>query len=314
MPEPHRNEAVLFDMDGVLLTTDEYHYRSWQALGEAYGVPLARETFDQRMRGLERPAALAVFLEGTGRTFTDEERTAMAAEKQRLFLEIVAREGVRPLPGVVELIADLKRAGAKIGVGSSSRNTRPLLLAAGLLSNFAAVVDANDCRAKPEPDIYLEVARQLGVGTAEDWNYDGARTHRCVVIEDAVDGIEAARRAGMAVLALGPAERFTDVKYRVSTLEGVSAEWILSLERDEHALPGYWLKTTPRQFREGPFRTHHEFREFQELLKSDTDWEFVREEMVAWGVDEHFWRHRPTGQLWKLNLPGDRWGASWKRA
>jgi beta-phosphoglucomutase len=95
------------------------------------------------------------------------------------------------------------------------------LEAAGLLSQFAAVVDANDCRAKPEPDIYLEAARRIAV-TPE----------RCVVIEDALDGIEAARRAGMAVLAVGPAERFTDVKYRVPSLVGVRAEWLISMERE----------------------------------------------------------------------------------
>jgi beta-phosphoglucomutase len=221
MTQTHRKEAVLFDMDGVLFSTDEYHYRSWQELGAAHGVPLARETFDQRMRGLERPAALAVFLEASDRPFSAAERMALAVEKQERFLEIVQREGVRPLPGVVELIAELKRAGATIAVGSSSRNTRPLLEAAGLLSQFAAVVDANDCRAKPEPDIYLEAARRIAV-TPE----------RCVVIEDALDGIEAARRAGMAVLAVGPAERFTDVKYRVPSLVGVRAEWLISMERE----------------------------------------------------------------------------------
>lgn len=215
----HRNAAVLFDMDGVLFSTDEYHYRSWQALAEAYAVPFQRETFDKRMRGLERPAALRVFLEEVGDQFNAEQRAAMAIEKQQHFLEIVAREGVRPLPGVNELIVEIRRCGAKIGVGSSSRNTRPLLEAARLLSKVDAVVDANDCRAKPEPDIYLEVARQLEVSPGE-----------CVVIEDAIDGIEAARRAGMAVLAVGPSERFDKGQVSVATLEGVAGEWLLQLQ------------------------------------------------------------------------------------
>lgn len=223
-----RNEAVLFDMDGVLLSTDEYHYRSWQDLATAHGVTLPRETFDQRMRGLERPAALAVFLSGTGDRFSAEKRAAMAVEKQERFLAIVAREGVRPLPGVLDLIADVRRHGAKVAVGSSSRNTRPLLTAAGLIDLVDAIVDANDERAKPEPDIYLEAARRLGI--------ERERTDRCVVIEDALDGIEAARRAGMAVLAVGPADRFPDAKYQVETLAGVSGEWLLSCEPDPSAI------------------------------------------------------------------------------
>lgn len=214
----HAGRAVIFDMDGVLLRTDEYHFRSWLELSQAHGVAFDRATFDARLRGLERRSALVIFLERAGRVFGEDEQVRLAAEKQERFLEIVAREGVEPLAGVVELIADLRRVGAKIGVGSSSRNTQRLLSAARLLERVDAVVDANTQRGKPAPDIFLAVARQLGVEPG-----------RCVVIEDALDGIEAARRAGMAVLAVGDHDRLGHMPHHVPTLEGVAADWLLSL-------------------------------------------------------------------------------------
>jgi beta-phosphoglucomutase len=213
-----QKSAVIFDMDGVLLRTDEYHYQSWVEMSKAYGIPFDRELFDQRMRGLERPAALAVFLKSAGEVIPADVQGKMIAEKQERFLAIVRREGVEPLPGVVELLVDLRRHGAKIGVGSSSRNTRLLLEAAGLAERVDAVVDANQCRGKPEPDIFLAVAHALDTPAEQ-----------CVVVEDAVDGIEAARRAKMATLAVGPRERFGDVPYCVPSLVGVTAEWVLGL-------------------------------------------------------------------------------------
>jgi beta-phosphoglucomutase len=213
------NRGVIFDMDGVLLRTDEYHYRSWLELAIAYRIPFTREVFDRRMRGRERPAALAVFLEAVKESFPAQRQATIAAEKQQRFLEIVRREGVAPLPGVVPLLHELKASGAKLGVGSSSRNTRPLLEAARLCSYFDAIVDTHDYPGKPEPDIFLAAAARLP-----------APPQQCVVVEDALDGIEAARRAGMAVLAVGPRERFDDQVHWAPTLEGVKASWLLSLK------------------------------------------------------------------------------------
>jgi len=119
---------------------------------------------------------------------------------------------------VEDLISDLRRRQARIGVGSSSRNTRNLLAATGLLDRVDAVVDANDERGKPAPDIFLGVARLLKTPPSD-----------CVVIEDALDGVEAARRAGMTVLAVGDRERLGSLPHFVTSLVGVTAEWVLSL-------------------------------------------------------------------------------------
>lgn len=217
-PEDFHRCAAIFDMDGVLLRTDEYHFQSWHELAAAYGIAFSRQTFDLQMRGLERPAALRVFLGDAQDRFTMAQQAQLSDEKQQRFLDIVRRRGVDPLPGVLELMADLRRYRTRIGVGSSSRNTQFLLEMAGLANRVDVVVDANDCRGKPAPDIFLEVARRLKVAPQD-----------CVVIEDALDGIEAARRASMAVLAIGPAERFDAAVDQVTTLEGVTAAWLLGL-------------------------------------------------------------------------------------
>lgn len=218
MAEQSPERGVIFDMDGVLLRTDEYHYQSWRELADKLGVSFSRQTFDQRMRGVERSTALAIFLESAPGRFDDARLRKLLEEKNRRFFAILEREGIRPLEGVTALIDELRRRQVPIGVGSSSRNTRKLLQAAGLASLVEAVVDANDASGKPSPDIFLSVAKALRRSPAD-----------CVVIEDAFDGIEAARRAGMAVVAVGDRERLGAQPNFVSTLEGIDVDWLLSL-------------------------------------------------------------------------------------
>ncbi|MBX7073960.1 MAG: beta-phosphoglucomutase family hydrolase [Pirellulales bacterium] len=218
MAEQSPERGVIFDMDGVLLRTDEYHYQSWREMADELGVSFSRQTFDQRMRGVERSTALAIFLESAPGRFDDAQSRELLDEKNRRFFAILEREGIRPLDGVMALIDALRRRRVPIGVGSSSRNTRRLLQAAGLASLVEAVVDANDAPGKPSPDIFLSVAKALRRSPAD-----------CVVIEDAFDGIEAARRAGMAVVAVGDRERLGEQPNFVPTLEGIDVDWLLSL-------------------------------------------------------------------------------------
>jgi beta-phosphoglucomutase family hydrolase len=224
MAEQSPERGVIFDMDGVLLRTDEYHYQSWRELADELGVSFSRQTFDQRMRGVERSTALAIFLEAAPGRFDESRLRELLEEKNRRFFAILEREGIHPLEGVTALIDELRRRQVPIGVGSSSRNTRRLLQAAGLASLVEAVVDANDASGKPSPDIFLSVAKALHRSPAD-----------CVVIEDAFDGIEAARRAGMAVVAVGDRERLGEQPNFVSTLEGIDVDWLLSLPQRRRA-------------------------------------------------------------------------------
>lgn len=208
--------AVIFDLDGVLVRTDELHYRSWAALAAKINLPFSRETFDQRMRGRERSDALGEMLAAAGDRLPDADCAALAAEKDRLFLDLVARRGVKPIAGAATLIAELHRRSIRLAVGSSSRNARLVLGATGLNRCLDAVVDANDARGKPHPDIFLKAADRLGALPAE-----------CVVVEDAADGVEAARRAGMRVVAVGPSDRFRNADDRVDALAELTADRVL---------------------------------------------------------------------------------------
>jgi beta-phosphoglucomutase len=206
--------AVIFDVDGVLAGTDLYHYESWCELAEENGIAFHRRTFDARMRGLARMDALAVLLEKSPGAVSERRRIAMARRKDAIFKQILKTRGLEPMPGAVSLLKDLRARGMKIAAGSSSRNARMVLRAAKLGRYIEAVVDGSEAAPKPKPDIFLLAAKRLGVAP-----------RCCVVIEDAVDGVDAARRAGMAVVAVGPPARFRGLGVlRVPNLAALTAE------------------------------------------------------------------------------------------
>jgi beta-phosphoglucomutase len=208
-----RTEAVIFDLDGVLVETDRLHYQSWVETAAELKIPFSRETFDRHMRGRTRADALAEMLDASDWSCSAEERARIAQGKNEHFLRLLAETKLTPVPGAVELIEDLRRRGIKLAVGSSSRNARLVLQSAGLEGYFDVVVDSTDLPGKPAPEIFLRAAELLKVSPA-----------CCVVIEDALDGIASARRAGMCVIAVGPHARFGDTSNRVASLSGVTIE------------------------------------------------------------------------------------------
>jgi beta-phosphoglucomutase len=213
-------KAVVFDMDGVLVSTDQLHYQSWQLLAERCRVPFAWETFDLRMRGLERPHAAKVFLRETGQGTDDALATRLAAEKQTLFLDLLQNTPPQVADGVVSLLRELSQRGIPMAVGSSSRNALLVLERLELSRSFGAIVGGGTLPGKPSPAIFLEAARQLGVEPAD-----------CVVLEDAVDGVRAGAAAGMKIVAIGPAERFQGlpVDWRVDRFAEITADRLLAL-------------------------------------------------------------------------------------
>jgi len=213
-------KAVVFDMDGVLVSTDELHYQSWQLLAERYQVPFAWEAFDLRMRGLERPHAARVFLRETGQATDEKVAVQMAAEKQALFLDLLQETPPRAAEGVVPLLREFTERGVPLAVGSSSRNALLVLERLELASYFGAIVGGGTLPGKPSPAIFLEAARQLGAAPSD-----------CVVLEDAVDGVRAAVAAEMKVVAIGPAPRFQGLAIdgRVDRFAEITADGLLAL-------------------------------------------------------------------------------------
>ncbi len=186
-------KAIIFDLDGVIVTTDEYHYQAWKALADSLGVPFDRAK-NNRLRGVSRMASLEIVLEESSVCYSAEEKAALAARKNEIYVSLL--ENVHPsdaLPGVVETLQALKERGVKIAIGSSSKNTKNILGRLELLETFDAIADGTDItRSKPDPEVFLCAARKLGMAPAD-----------CAVVEDASAGIQAAKAAGMLAVAFG---------------------------------------------------------------------------------------------------------------
>lgn len=209
-------QGVIFDLDGVLVSTDELHYRSWKELADAESIPFDRQT-NERLRGVSRMDSLDIVLERADRPYTDGERSAMAQRKNERYRQLLGELTTNAiLPGAIKLVHGLRRLGVPVAVASGSKNARLILDRLGLTDLFDAIVDGGEiARSKPDPEIFLLAASRLGVEPG-----------RCVVVEDAAVGVKAARRADMKTVGV----RVDHADVTVSDLSKLSAEEVLSLE------------------------------------------------------------------------------------
>ncbi|MFQ3566997.1 MAG: beta-phosphoglucomutase [Aggregatilineales bacterium] len=207
--------AFLFDLDGVIADTTEYHYRSWKRLAEEEGLPFTRAD-NEALRGLSRRASLNQLL----REQPVDEATAQAwmARKNAYFSAYLEQmTSTDLLPGVVQLIDEARAYGLKTAVASSSQNAKRVLERLGVLDRFDVVGDAF-CVAntKPAPDIFLWVLERLSVSPNE-----------AVVFEDAEVGVAAARSAGCWVVGVGNAD-LSGAHVLLPTLAAARVEAILA--------------------------------------------------------------------------------------
>ncbi|HEY5574299.1 MAG TPA: beta-phosphoglucomutase [Anaerolineales bacterium] len=188
-------KAVIFDMDGVLTATVEYHYLSWKKVSNEFGLPFTWND-NEKLRGLTRKESLEVLL--AGRSIPEEQKDEMLKMKNAYFLESLNNIGPGDiLSGVPELLQELRQAGMRIGVASSSRNVRPVLNHLGIAGFIDAMGDGTSVsRPKPEPDIFFYTASSLRV-----------KPRQCLVVEDSEAGVKAGLAAGMCVVGVGPVAR-----------------------------------------------------------------------------------------------------------
>ena len=204
-------KGIIFDLDGVICSTDRYHYLAWKALADRLGVYFD-ETINNRLRGVSRMASLDIVLERAERTYTAEEKAAFAEEKNNTYRELLKNMSPADLTPEVKATLDaLREHGLLLGIGSSSKNAKFILDRIGLGGYFDKISDGtNITRSKPDPEVFLKAAMFLGL-EPED----------CLIVEDAKSGIEAASAAGMDSAAMGDAagcglatydlERFSDL-------------------------------------------------------------------------------------------------------
>jgi beta-phosphoglucomutase len=207
-------QAFLFDLDGVLTDTAEYHYLGWQRIADENGIPFSREENDA-MRGLSRRDSLTVLLKG--RVIDEETANAWMARKNEYY--IASLEHISPrdlLPGVLDFLTASKSLGLKIAVGSASKNARVVLDKLDILRLFDAVGDGYSIvNSKPAPDLFLWTAGRLNVNPG-----------RAVVFEDAMAGIAAARQGGFYTVGLGDAAG-DDADLKLATLAGVTPQQVI---------------------------------------------------------------------------------------
>lgn len=213
-----RYRAVLFDLDGVLCRTDRYHFQSWKTIADALHIPFD-ENVNDLLRGIGRMESLDLILRGyRGRPLTREERETLASEKNRLYRGLLEEMGPEDIsPGAADLLNWLRERGVAMAVASSSQNARTIIGRLGIGAYFDAVVDGNRvARSKPDPEVFLLAAKELGLPP------DG-----CLVVEDAESGVRAAAAGGFACAGIGAAAQVDGVAYPLKCLGDLKGALLL---------------------------------------------------------------------------------------
>ena len=219
--------AIIWDVDGTLVDTAAEHYAAWQQFANEIDKPFSQHDFD-RTFGMRNPEVLRKLFDAN---YTDTQCAELADRKETLYRKRVKSHQVKLLPGVERLLGEFRAAGWPQAIGSSAprRNLDLLLESAGVADYFGAIVSGDDVsNGKPDPEVFLEGARQLGVEAAD-----------CLVLEDAEAGVRAAVAAGMVCIAvlsghLHTRESLTDAGAVrvVDSLEGLTLPLISALLKD----------------------------------------------------------------------------------
>ena len=190
-------KAVLFDLDGVITDTAEYHYLAWKALAEELGIEGVNRSFNEQLKGVSRDDSLQKILDLGQLTVSSEEFAELADRKNRNYVDMIQKVSPRDIyPGILELLRALREKGIKIALASASKNGPFLLKQMDIEDYFDAVADpAKIAVSKPAPDIFLAAAEQVEVPISA-----------CIGIEDAQAGIQAIQAAGALPVGVGKAE------------------------------------------------------------------------------------------------------------
>lgn len=199
-------KAIIFDLDGVICHTDEYHYLAWKAMADSMNIPFDRQV-NNRLRGVSRMESLDIILEQYTGVLSQAEKEALAEQKNELYKEFLKKMSPADLSDEVKVTLDtLRGRGYKLAIGSSSRNARFILQQLGLSGYFDAVSDGNNIsRSKPDPEVFVKAARMLCLNPEE-----------CLVVEDAVSGAQAGHAGGMQVACVGDAAKELAGEYNLT--------------------------------------------------------------------------------------------------
>jgi beta-phosphoglucomutase len=211
-------KACLFDLDGVLVDTAKYHYLAWREIAKELGFVFTEDD-NEKLKGVSRMRSLEILLGVGGISLEAESKTLLAEKKNALYLQHVLK--MRPgevLPGAREFLDDCRNHKLGIGLGSASKNATTLLDLLQLTPLFDVIIDGNKVtKAKPNPEVFLTGARELGVPP-----------QNCVVFEDAEAGIEAALAARMFSVGIGDPDILKKANFVTSGLKDLSVETLIA--------------------------------------------------------------------------------------
>jgi len=201
-------KALIFDLDGVICHTDQYHYKAWKSIADELGI-FFDEKINNRLRGVGRMQSFDIILEKYDRQMSDEEKLLFADKKNKIYVELLGDMSPADLDAdVMKTLSTIRARGIIMAIGSSSQNAKRILDKIGLGEFFDAISDGtNISRTKPDPQVFLMASEFVGIDPSN-----------CIVVEDAKAGVDAAKSAGMDCAAIGDAAVYAPATYALEKL------------------------------------------------------------------------------------------------
>lgn len=201
-------KGAIFDLDGVLVDTAKYHYLAWKKLAKKLGFDFT-EKDNERLKGISRTQSLEILLEIGGIKADDKQKEKWAEEKNQCYVEYLKQLDQNALlEGTTVYLKALREEGVKISLGSASKNAPLILSQLEIEKYFDAVIDGNCIsKAKPDPEVFLQAAKALGL-----------KPENCVVFEDSLAGIQAAKKGGMKAVGVGNEKNLPGADYYIQSL------------------------------------------------------------------------------------------------
>jgi len=211
-----KEKAFIFDLDGVIVDTAKYHFLAWRNLANSLGFEFT-EVQNELLKGVSRVKSLEILLKIGNVELTDNEKQTLLVNKNTEYLQYVNKMTADEiLPGMNELLSFLDQNNIKYALGSASKNAPLILEKVGLLNRFTAIVDGNDVsKAKPDPEVFLIGAKKLNM-----------KPEDCIVVEDAIAGVEAANAANMLSIGIGDAKVLNEANYVLNDTTGFTTDFI----------------------------------------------------------------------------------------
>jgi len=212
-------KAFIFDLDGVIVDTAKYHYLAWRDLANDLGFEFTKEQ-NELLKGVSRVRSLEILLNIGRVELSDKRKEELLIVKNVEYLEYVNKmTSDEILPGIKKLLAFLEKEKVPFALGSASKNAPLILKKVGLYDMFEAIVDGNDVsKAKPDPEVFLIAAKKLN-----------KKPDQCIVIEDALAGVQAANNAGMISVAIGDKDLLHEADHNLPKTNELTIDFIKKL-------------------------------------------------------------------------------------